>query len=168
MHSLQELEELFEINEDFQLVWKIDRKVGKGTVLARAGEIAGGLGKYGYLQVSVNGRTNTVHRIIFQLHHRIEELPARAVIDHINGIKVDNRIENLRLATKSENQCNLWNRPSKGTKLKGAYKRGNNFRSIIRFNHEVIRLGNFKTELDAHLAYCNKAKELHGEFFNPN
>jgi hypothetical protein len=89
-------------------------------------------------------------------------------IDHINGIRTDNRWCNLRPATSCENQYNR--RKSKNNKvgLKGVYiandRPNNNFRAEICYNKKRKFLGYFPTAEEAHAAYCNAAKILHGEF----
>ena len=74
-------------------------------------------------------------------------------IDHINGIRDDNRIINLRSVTRQQNQ---WNRKT----AKGYYldKKTNKFNSQIYLNRKRIRLGYFDTEEEARNAYL-KAKE---------
>ena len=85
----------FEYKEG-HLYWKFDQ----GT--ARKNKKAGSLRKDGYWRIGFKGKAPTAHRIIFLYHHGY--LPKN--IDHINGIKTDNRIENLRAATDSQNQYN--------------------------------------------------------------
>lgn len=63
---------------------------------------AGSLHKTGYRHVTWMGKVHKVHRLIFLMHHGY--LPPE--VDHINGDRADNRIENLRAANRSENQCN--------------------------------------------------------------
>lgn len=77
--------------------WKI--KTSPKTII---GNLAGTLDGNGYLQIQINKKTYRSHRLIFLYHHGY--LPE--FIDHINGIKNDNRIENLRPATKSQNLFN--------------------------------------------------------------
>lgn len=75
-------------------------------------------GKGDYLGYDVKGKTVFVHRVVFALHHGIEELKKHEVIDHINGDKYDNRIENLRGLSNSENVHLAKERLQKGNKLK--------------------------------------------------
>jgi len=76
-------------------------------------------------------------------------------IDHINGIRHDNRICNLRSVTHQQNQ---WNR----TKAKGYcwFKRDNKWMSTISLNSKTIHLGLFDTEQEARNAYL-AAKEIY-------
>jgi len=94
MITQERLKELFDY-QDGQLIWKINR--GR---LAKAGQVAGFFNeKLGYIRVGTGGKNHLLHRLIFMYHHGY--LPE--FIDHINGNKVDNRIENLRPATKEQN-----------------------------------------------------------------
>jgi len=79
-------------------------------------------------------------------------------IDHINGIKEDNRICNLRSVTKSENQ---WNR--KTTKGYYYFKKSNKWCAKIKVNYKNIYLGLFNTEEEARNAYL-AAKEIYHKF----
>ena len=75
-------------------------------------------------------------------------------IDHINGIKDDNRITNLRSVTIQQNN---WNRP----KCKGYSKRGDKYLPSIKINKKTIYLGTFTNEEDARKAYLNAKKIYH-------
>ena len=79
-------------------------------------------------------------------------------IDHINGVRDDNRIVNLRAVTKNENQ---WNRLT----AKGYYwnKKAQKWKSQIQLNNKVIYLGLFNTEQEARNAYL-AAKEIYHKF----
>jgi hypothetical protein len=74
------------------------------------------------------------------------------VIDHINGVKTDNRVDNLRIVTQ---QKNCENRRSKGY-----HKIGKKWRAQIKVNKKKHHLGYFDTEQEAHAAYLD-AKAIH-------
>lgn len=104
-----------------------------------------------------------------KMHRLIMNAPPGQQVDHINGNGLDNRRENLRLATKSQNQ---WNRHNAcGTsKYKGvcwATSQGQWKASIRKFGKRV-NLGFFDDEVDAARAYDAAAKELFGDFANLN
>jgi hypothetical protein len=91
-------------------------------------------------------------------------LPSKE-IDHINGDPGDNRIANLRLATRRENMANARRHKNNRSGLKGAYyniHRGKWYSSI-----RGQFLGYVATKQEAHAAYCDAARERFGEFFNP-
>jgi hypothetical protein len=64
-----------------------------------------GKGKYMYVEVGKNGKRyrSSVHCLVFALHHGIEELKKHETVDHMNGNKYDNRIENLQGLSRFEN-----------------------------------------------------------------
>ena len=80
-----------------QLYWKVspNRRI-------RVGSLAGTTNGRGYRQVKVDGSIILVHRIIWAFYHDVL-LPREAVIHHINGVRDDNRITNLRLVSGWEN-----------------------------------------------------------------
>ena len=90
------LNALFEY-KDGKLYWKVNKTtrnlIGK--------EVGSGTGN-GYLSVMVDGRNYRIHRLIYMMHYGY--MPE--VVDHIDGNKTNNKIENLREATPSENNCN--------------------------------------------------------------
>ena len=87
------------------------------------------------------------------------------MVDHINQVVEDNRIENLRAADKHTNQ---YNTPAKssGCGLKGVRfdKSRNKWMTSIRTKQKRIFLGRFKTAEEAHEAYKAAALKYHGEF----
>lgn len=89
-------------------------------------------------------------------------------IDHRDLNKVNNLIDNLRLATSSQNACNRGKRRGCSSEYKGVsfHKATGKWASQIQVDGKRKSLGFFVTELEAHLAWCKVAKEIHGEFFN--
>lgn len=89
------------------LRWKVDRRSGKdyNVLIYKAGDIAGKPRKNGYYLVYFNGRLVRVHRIVYSLFHNTD-LAENMLIDHINGIRTDNSINNLRIVDASANQKN--------------------------------------------------------------
>ena len=77
----------------------------KGRLL-RDGKLCGFMDNCGYLRVSIGRRKYLVHRLIYKLHNPEFDLESDLVIDHINRVRDDNRIENLRAVTKAENNRN--------------------------------------------------------------
>jgi len=117
------------------------------------GDVAGGLDtSRGYIRIRLNGKSHKAHRLIYTMHHG--DIPKGLQIDHINCIKTDNRIENLRLVTSQENSFN--------TNAKGYTKRASGrYKASIRVDGKYINLGLFDKKEDAHQAYLEAKKELH-------
>ena len=94
--------------------------------------------------------------------------PKEMEIDHINGDRSDDRIENLRLATRQQQQWNIQATASNTSGYKGVsyYKRTGKWRAYIQVNNKQKSLGYFCTKENAYLAYTEAAKQLHGKFYN--
>lgn len=129
----------------------------------------GSPGRAGYLLLSfwTGGKFHGAlyHRAVWIWHHGA--IPE--IIDHANRDRIDNRIENLRACTRSENQANRpGNRDKKhGIKLKGVGLSGRKtkpFCARIIHKKKYINLGRFHTEREAGEAYLAAAKRLFGEF----
>jgi hypothetical protein len=115
---------------------------------------AGYLGKDGYIRIKINNKGYTAHRLVYIYHYG--DIPNDLQIDHINGIRDDNRIENLRLVTHQENQ---WNQ----TKAKGYYwhKRNKTYLARIVIDGKLKHIGSFDNEDDARNAYIMAKVDLH-------
>ena len=82
----------------------------------KSGDIAGSLNKTNkYYQIRLNYKNYLVHRLIFLYHHNY--LPK--VIDHIDRNKLNNKIENLREVTHSQNLMNCKSYKNSSSKYKG-------------------------------------------------
>lgn len=114
----------------------------------------------GYIEVRFNREKRIAHRIIWELFNG--SIPLGMQIDHKDGNKLNNNIDNLRLATPMQNSANTL--PKNKDLPKGVSKVGNKFIARIHYQYSNIHIGTFATIEEAAEAYNNKAKELHGEF----
>lgn len=91
------------------------------------------------------------------------DLPAGIYIDHINSVRHENWICNLRVATSSESGAN---KKSIRNGLKGTYfhKTTGRWHVAVQKNRKRVYIGLFDTELEGHQAYLRAAREIHGEF----
>tara|TARA_B110000858_G_scaffold143389_1_gene162838 strand:- start:172 stop:570 length:399 start_codon:yes stop_codon:yes gene_type:complete len=105
-----------------------------------------------------------VHRIVYERTHG--KKPKGMQIDHINGDILDNRVENLRIATYAENQWNAKKRVDNTSGVKGVCwkKNLNKWYAQIKHNKELLYLGVFKDKKEAEKVVRKKREELHGEF----
>ena len=124
---------------------------------AKPGSIAGSK-KSAYWLLKLSGTFYYCHRIVFFMSHRKD--PLNLQIDHKDRNKGNNKIDNLRLVTTSENARNTGNRSNNTSGVKGVYfhKPYGKYRATIRVNNRRIYLGNFARLEDA--AAARKAAEL--------
>lgn len=97
------------------------------------------------------------------MHRVIMNCPDNMVVDHKNHIALDNRKDNLRIATREQNSKNIMSTKSRSG-FKGVVKQGNKYRARIGVNNRKLYLGLFDTPEDAAKAYDIKAIEVFGEF----
>jgi hypothetical protein len=134
---------------------------------AKVGQIAGSLGRAGYRRISIDGKRIMAHKIAWLYEYGV--MP-KAEIDHINGDKSDNRVGNLRLATKSQNEFNKGKTARNSSGFKGVSRcdRLNKWLARCMVNGKSKYLGSFETPELASRAYEQFAKINHGEFYNNN
>ena len=118
---------------------------------------------YGYLVTKIHRKRLLQHRVVWAI--ATGDWPKKG-LDHINGIRTDNRVANLREANNSQNQMNRGAQVNNSVGFKGVFKQGNRWRSHIWANEKHVYLGYFDTKEQAHTAYCEAAKRFHGEFAN--
>jgi hypothetical protein len=149
IYTREELSEVFRINESGELE-RLNGKyspngVGWSVVDCKCNT------NTGYCQVQFKESKIRYHAIVYILHHgTIEDVDAE--IDHSNGNKLDNRIENLRLVTKRENQQNRESH-REGRLVGCSYHKCGKWLALIRINGKNIGLGLYNTEQEAHKVY---------------
>lgn len=104
------------------------------------------------------------HRVA--MHRLLLNPPTSSVVDHINRNGLDNRRQNLRIATRTQNQANR-RLPSVNTSgYRGIYfsKRKNRWIARVSIGHKHNYLGSFHSPAEAAMAYDVAARHLYGEF----
>lgn len=115
--------------------------------------------KNGYLRMHIDGYLYYLHRLAWFYEHN--EWPI--AIDHIDGDKTNNKIQNLRSATYGQNLQNISKKTKAISGFKGAYfhEKTKNWQAKIMVNRKTKSLGYFKTPEEAHQAYINGKKTFH-------
>lgn len=124
-----------------------------------SGKRAGCNHSLGYRKLRINGKSYKEHRLAWLYIYG--DFPS-GDIDHINRIKNDNRISNLREATESQNAQNIVNAQSHNkTGVLGVTKYGNKYQASIQINGIKKYLGGFTELEDAKNAYLAAKRKLH-------
>jgi len=133
------------------------------------GKVAGTTREGAYVIINIRKNMYFAHRLAWLYLHG--EFPEK-FIDHVNLDKRDNRISNLRLVNKAENQQNQVKAPAhnKSTGLLGASynKNAKRFESGIKLNGKRKHLGFFATAEEAHYAYLVAKFQIHPMSTLPN
>jgi hypothetical protein len=156
----ERVRELFDY-QDGQLVWK--KRTGPRS---NPNQAAGSLMPQGYLRVKFDKKSHLVHRLVYLWH--TGEMPV--FIDHQDQNKTNNKIENLRPATKGQNNCNTKLRKDNKSGFCGVYwhKVAGAWSAEISVNQKKQRIGFFDSSKKAAQAYNDVAMRLHGEFAKLN
>ena len=155
----------YQENGDF--VWK---KRPPHAQRAKVGEVAGSVDEAGYriICTRINGKRTFIgaHRLAFLVHHGW--LPVE--VDHWDTDKSNNRISNLREATRSQNMGNQGVRKNNKTGFNGVgwHNRDQTYYAAITANGKRIHLGYFDCPIEAAKAYDAAAKKYRGEFAKLN
>ena len=156
--SQQELRRIFTY-EDGELIWLEAHAAQR----YRKGQPAGYAGADGYSQVTINGTMFRIHRLIWVYHNGA--IPEKLTVDHRDRDSTNNRIGNLRLATRAQQNSN---RITRGFTLLKHLPIGKR-----RFQVGLTRPDGgrhrpcFLTALQARLYYERKGREFYEEFFPP-
>lgn len=156
MPSANELHEIFTYN-DGKLYWK-----KKTAICVKIGTEAGLKHGKGYLIVPIKYKHYYVHRIIYAMHHN--DVPY--IIDHIDGNKANNKIENLRPATRQENarNCKKQKNNTSGEKNVFWHKNSKKWKVALSINNKLTHIGTFSEFEDAKKAAYNARIRHHGVY----
>ncbi len=121
-----------------------------------AGKLAGS-NREGYIWISINYKNYSAHRLAWKFFYG--DWPKND-IDHINGIKSDNRISNLRCVSKAENNKNTPMRKTNTSGFVGVYwnRFSNGWDAKIGVSGKLLNIGRYKTfdeAVSARLKYQN-------------
>jgi len=157
----EQVKELFDYHPDGYLVWKF-----KPAFRTSIGDKAGSPNSNGYIQISINSKKYRAHRLILTWHG----IDAGEEVDHIDGNKQNNRIENLRSVTKSQNQWNAKTRIDNKSGIKGVrwHKRDCKWTVSFRVNKKAHHFG-YYDDLELAELVAHEARDLyHGTYARNN
>ncbi len=136
-----------------------------GAVLRQADQYAGYVNNIGYRQICTGGRIYSAHRVAWMLIHGEEP---DGEVDHINGNRSDNRIQNLRLVTSAEQNRNrrLGSRNKSGIKGVCWESARRKWRATVGSWPNLTLVGRFDDLHEAQVAVMAARERLHGAFTN--
>ena len=153
MINQSKLHEMFEYRDDGNLIHRYTVQGGK-----RKGDVAGSPHNAGYRQICIDRKKHLIHRLIWCYHYG--ETPDQ--IDHINGERSDNRIENLRECTYSQNHGNKRMSRNNTSGYKGVFLDKRNGFWFVYVAHRYI--GRSRSIEEAAAMYDKAAKHHYGNF----
>jgi len=161
MITQQELKEFLHYDQDTGIFTWIKR----AARCIKIGDVAGTKHPDGYVCITLSGKRYLAHRLCWLYVYG--EVPENQ-IDHINCIRNDNRICNLRKATKAENSYNQKLRKNNTSGVKGATwsKKDKKWHAQFNFNNKIIFVGQFKNLQDAKHSIEQARLKYHGEYAN--
>jgi hypothetical protein len=131
----------------------------EGRASSAAGSVAGGLTKNGYMRIGINGRCYLAHRLAWFYCHGVWP---KEQVDHLNGKRTDNRIENLRESSQSGNMQNKRRAQRNNVAgFLGVSRNGSGFQARIGAEGGKRWLGTFRTPDEAYAAYVQAKRRLH-------
>jgi len=154
-----ELKEILDYNSDAGIfTWK--NPLNTSLVV---GSVAGTVNKKGYICIGVKKKLYRAHRLAWFYVHGV--WPDQ--IDHINHVRTDNRLVNLRSASEKENSTNIGRSKANTSGVTGVkwHKRDELWEAAINFNSKRINLGRF-TDFNEAVKVRKQAEIMYG--FHPN
>lgn len=174
MPNLERVKEALIHNADGTFTWKErplhhfpDLRAMRIWNTKYKGKIAKGSKKHnGYIYLTFDNKGVASHRLAWYFHN--SECDPKMEIDHLNGIRDDNRIENLRIASGNNNQHNkpLQKNNTSGFKNVVWNKQCNKWQVIVMLNKKHHHGGLFNNKEDANIAAIKFREELHSGFAN--
>ncbi|MHB0965531.1 MAG: HNH endonuclease signature motif containing protein [Bellilinea sp.] len=164
MITQKRLKELLHYNpETGAFAWKSDRYAGRNNafLITKAGDRAGFVVRDGYRYIVIDGNRKAEHRWAW-LYMTGVALDRSTDIDHINGVRGDNKWRNLRTATRSENMQNMkTHHLDNETGFLGVERKRDKFSARICLKGVRHSLGSFDTAQAAHEEYLKAKRVLH-------
>lgn len=141
--EIAEFHRLFEY-VDGKLCWRV-----RPSQRVKVGDVAGTKRDDGYLVVKINGRNRLVHRIVWEMHNWI--IPENMEIDHIDHVRSNNEIDNLKMVTNQNNKRNYTRRADNKSGVTGVTwcKRTKKWIAQIMIGGKNKKLGRFSSLDDA-------------------
>jgi hypothetical protein len=154
--TVEQLKDTLDYDADTGVfVWKI-----RPSKAVRAGDVAGCVEKrIGYITIGIAGRVYKAHRLAWLY---VYGSWPKGLIDHINGNKADNRIDNLRDVFADGNSQNV-RKPNRRNKsgFMGVIWYQNKWRASMSVNGKSKWLGDYSTPEEAHQVYLEAKRKYH-------
>tara|TARA_R110002074_G_scaffold2978_5_gene16393 strand:- start:1148 stop:1660 length:513 start_codon:yes stop_codon:yes gene_type:complete len=146
--------------ETGKFYWKA-RPARPGWSRKWAGKEAGTVSKSKYVSICIEGAKYRAQRLAVVWMG--DEIPDGHYVDHVNGCRLLNSYENLRVASPLQNAANR--APNRGKALpKGVRRMGRKYQARLRSRGELLHLGTYTTTAAALTAYQAAAKQHFGDF----
>lgn len=166
--TAERVRQLLDYNPDTgDFTWKPNPEKGKAWHTRWQGRKAGYLGSEGhrYVQIFVDGQLYLGHRLAWLYVHGSFPLSG---VDHIDGNPANNRIDNLRPASQSQNASNMKTPCVNTSGHKGVtWDKGHNlWIGHVKKNYKYVLRSYFRTKEEAIAAVALAREKFHGEFAN--